>query len=104
MTVIWESKKLTLHDLGQRLHLDLGTLTPVIKKLVADGYICKYRDTTDEHLVMIELTPEGDKLKDRALEIPHLMACKLLEGGLHMTAEEVEDMKKKLYAIIHALQ
>ena len=63
MMVIWEKKTVSVHDLGQRLYLDSGTLTPVLKKLEQFGYIERRRSTEDERVVLAILTEKGQKLK-----------------------------------------
>ena len=56
MMVIWEEKEISVHDLGERLYLDSGTLTPVLKKLESFGYIERHRSTEDERVVIAILT------------------------------------------------
>lgn len=77
MMVIWEEEKIIFKDLGQRLHLDSGTLTPVIKKLEEKGLIIRYRNNEDDRMVIVELTEKGRLLKDDILEVPEKMYCKL---------------------------
>ncbi|MDY6466454.1 MAG: MarR family transcriptional regulator, partial [Succinivibrio dextrinosolvens] len=70
MMVMWEHEKISVKDLGAKLYLDSGTLTPVLKKLCALGVIRKYRDESDERVVIAEITEEGRKLREKALVIP----------------------------------
>lgn len=76
MLVIWEEEKIIFKELGKRLHLDSGTLTPVIKKLESMGLIIKYRSKEDDRIVIVELTEEGRVLKEDILEVPDKMFCK----------------------------
>lgn len=76
MLVIWEEEKIIFKELGKRLHLDSGTLTPVIKKLESMGLIVKYRSKEDDRVVIVELTEEGRVLKEDILEVPDKMFCK----------------------------
>ncbi|MBE6068175.1 MAG: MarR family transcriptional regulator [Clostridium lundense] len=76
MLVIWEEEKIIFKELGKRLHLDSGTLTPVIKKLESMGLIIKYRSKKDDRVVIVELTEEGRVLKEDILEVPDKMFCK----------------------------
>lgn len=76
MLVIWEEEKIIFKELGRRLHLDSGTLTPVIKKLESMGLIVKYRSKEDDRVVIIELTEGGRVLKEDILEVPDKMFCK----------------------------
>ena len=68
--VLWERDGITVGELGQRLYLDNGTLTPLLKKLEQMGYITRSRSTEDERVVKISLTDEGIALKERVREIP----------------------------------
>ncbi len=104
MMVLWEEKTITMHDLGKRLFLDSGTLTPVLKKLEAMGYVKRSRKPDDERVVVVNITPEGTALQDKALKVPHAMGCLINRKGPLFTAEEVADLKEKLYRIIHSLE
>lgn len=81
MLVMWEDEKITFKNLGKKLHLDSGTLTPVLKKLESTNLIIKYRTKEDDRVVVVELTEEGRKLKDDILEVPENMFCKLQMSG-----------------------
>jgi MarR family transcriptional regulator, organic hydroperoxide resistance regulator len=75
MLVMWEEEKINFKQLGQRLHLDSGTLTPVVKKLESMGLITKYRNKDDDRVVTVELTEKGKLLKDDILEVPDTVFC-----------------------------
>jgi DNA-binding MarR family transcriptional regulator len=76
MLALWEQDGPTVSALGERLSLDSGTLTPLLKRLEASGYVARVRDTADERRVHITLTPAGRKLKTRAANVPEcLMAA-----------------------------
>ncbi|MDP2742136.1 MAG: MarR family transcriptional regulator [Hydrogenophaga sp.] len=70
LLVLWEQDGLTVSDLGERLHLDSGTLTPLLKRLEAAGLLSRLRDVQDERRVLIRLTAAGRQLKKRAARIP----------------------------------
>lgn len=70
MLVLWERDGITVSDLGERLFLDSGTLTPLLKRLEASALIARLRDVQDERRVRITLTPTGRALRDRAEAIP----------------------------------
>ena len=70
LLVLWEQDGLTVSDLGERLHLDSGTLTPLLKRLEAAGHVSRLRDVQDERRVLIRLTAAGRQLKKRAARIP----------------------------------
>lgn len=91
MLVIWEVEKIDFKELGKRLHLDSGTLTPVINKLVSMGLVIKYRNEKDDRLVTIELTEKGKLLKEDILEVPEQIFC-TFDGD----AEDVMMLKKYL--------
>ncbi len=74
MMVIWEVKIISVKDLGKRLYLDSGTLTPVLKSLESKGFINRYRSSEDERVLLVELTQKGAKLRDKAIDIPKEMA------------------------------
>ncbi|WP_458406875.1 MarR family winged helix-turn-helix transcriptional regulator [Anaerotignum sp.] len=73
MLVLWEKEKLTVKELGKKLYLDSGTLTPLLKKLEAKGLLKRERSKEDERNLIITLTEEGLAMKDEALHIPHEM-------------------------------
>ena len=74
LLVLWERDGLTVSELGQRLRLDSGTLTPLLKRMEAAGLVTRLRDAADERRVLIRLTAAGRRLKARAQRIP---ACVL---------------------------
>ena len=79
--VLWEQDGLTVGELGQRLYLDNGTLTPLLKKLEQSGYVTRSRSAEDERVVKISLTEQGRALKDQVREIPSKVgACLSLEA------------------------
>lgn len=75
MLVLWEVDGLSVSQLGQRLSLDSGTLTPLLKRLEALGHIERLRARDDERRVDLFLTPAGRALRARALDIPAQLAC-----------------------------
>lgn len=75
MLVLWEVDGLSVSQLGQRLSLDSGTLTPLLKRLEALGHIERRRARDDERRVDIYLTPAGRALRTQALDIPGHLAC-----------------------------
>ncbi|MCX4164036.1 MULTISPECIES: MarR family winged helix-turn-helix transcriptional regulator [Paraburkholderia] len=75
MLVLWESDDLTVKDIAGRLNLDSATVTPLLKRLEAQGYIERVRGTEDERLVYIRLTRSGTTLKRSAREVPAELFC-----------------------------
>src|SRR3954468_17369412 len=70
MLALWEQDGLMVSELGERLSLDSGTLTPLLKRLEAAGLVARIRDVADERRVHITLTAAGRRLKQRAYKIP----------------------------------
>ena len=70
MLVLWESDGLMVSEIGSRLFLDSGTLTPLLKRLESSGLIVRFRDEQDERCVRVNLSPEGRRLRARAARIP----------------------------------
>lgn len=91
MLVLWENEKLTVKQIGERLHLDSGTLSAVLKKLESMKLIIKCRDCNDDRVVVVELDQKGRLLKDEILEVPKQMFCKV-----GVTLEEFKVLKKSL--------
>lgn len=75
MLVLWEGDGVAVSELGQRLQLDSGTLTPLLKRLESSGLVQRQRDSADERRVRVQLTPAGRALKSRAAKVPPQVAC-----------------------------
>ena len=94
MLVLWETPSMTSKQIGKRLRLDSGTLTPVLKKLEQRGLILRRRDASDERNLLVELTEEGSALRERAVEIPpRVGAC------LNLKPEDA----MQLYTLLHRM-
>lgn len=91
MLVVWEYEKITVKEMGQKLHLDSGTLTPVLKKLLSMELIDKYRDKDDDRVVIVEVTEKGRKMKEEIIEVPEKMYCKFGKN-----IEDVVELKRLL--------
>lgn len=91
MLVVWEYEKITVKEMGQKLHLDSGTLTPVLKKLLSMELINKYRDKNDDRVVIVEVTEKGRKMRDEIIEVPEKMYCKFGKN-----IEDVVELKRLL--------
>ncbi|GLY95132.1 MarR family transcriptional regulator [Actinoplanes sp. NBRC 103695] len=85
LTVIWQRGSITVRDLGHALHLDSGTLSPLLKRLETAGLVRRTRGTHDERTVVIEATDAGNALRTRAAELPERLACALGELGITHT-------------------
>ena len=73
MMVLWEKREVTSKEIGERLHLDSGTLTPVLKKLAEKGLVTRNRSPVDERNLTVALTEAGARLRQRAENIPAKM-------------------------------
>ena len=77
MLVLWEERSSTVKALGERLALDSGTLTPLLKRLEQRGLVTRRRSAEDERVVVVGLTPEGQKLRAKAKRVPQEIACRM---------------------------
>ncbi|WP_425259901.1 MarR family winged helix-turn-helix transcriptional regulator [Rubrivivax sp. RP6-9] len=75
MLVLWEGDGVTVSHIGERLALDSGTLTPLLKRLEGAGLLQRLRDSADERRVLLRLTAAGRTLKTRAVAVPEAVAC-----------------------------
>lgn len=98
LLVLWEQDNITIKELGQKLHLDSGTLTPLLKKLEKMQFIERVRDTRDERNVYVVLTEKGVHIKDTALEIPKEMLC-----STGFCREEAIELREKLKLLLNNL-
>lgn len=95
MMVLWEEESINIKDLGEKLFLDSGTLTPVVKKLESKGYIERNRCVEDERCVIVNLTKEGRKLADIAKAVP----CKMSECAL-LDEKDSKDLMRILHKMM----
>ncbi len=99
MMVFWEEKEISVKELGARLLLDSGTLTPVLKSLEAKGYVERHRSTEDERVLLVNITPEGEALREKAVDIPVEMGkCSSL------SPEEAAELYRLLYKLLEIEQ
>jgi DNA-binding MarR family transcriptional regulator len=94
MLVLWERDGLALGDIGRRLHLDSGTLTPLLKRLESAGLVTRRRSDEDERVVLITLTEKGRALKARAEPIPFKLA-----EAMHLEPAQALALKEGLEAL-----
>ena len=94
MMVLWEQKTLTVGDLGKQLYLDTGTLSPLLKAMEEKNLLTRTRQSTDERVVTISVTPQGEALREQALSVPEEMGkCISLNS----------DEAKTLYTLLYKL-
>lgn len=99
MLALWErSEPVSVGELGHRLRLDSGTLTPLLKRLEAAGHVTRRRDPEDERRVLVEATAQGLALRDRVASVPaSLAACVGIE------VQVAEGLRSQLHALADAL-
>ncbi|MBQ2157289.1 MAG: MarR family transcriptional regulator [Oscillospiraceae bacterium] len=95
MIVLWEEKTVTVKELGKRLYLDSGTLTPLLKKMEAKGLITRKRSFEDERNLIVTVTEEGERLKEMADGVPE----KILVGS-EISLEEAVTLRALLLKIL----
>ncbi|MDO8906399.1 MarR family winged helix-turn-helix transcriptional regulator [Hydrogenophaga sp.] len=100
LLVLWEQDGLTVSDLGERLHLDSGTLTPLLKRMESAGHLTRLRDVQDERRVLIRLTASGRQLKKRAARIPGcvLQAAQCGVSEAMALTRQVQNLRDRLTA------
>jgi DNA-binding MarR family transcriptional regulator len=100
MLVLWEGDGLIVSELGQRLSLDSGTLTPLLKRLESAGLVSRMRAVEDERRVHIHLTAAGRKLKARAAKVPGclLAASRCSVPELLRLTEQIRTLRERLAA------
>ena len=96
MMVMWEEKEITVKALGEKLFLDSGTMTPVLKSLETKGYVTRKGSTTDERSVSVFLTDSGEALKEKAVDIPAKVA-----GCVGLDGEEALQLYGLLYKVLN---
>ena len=95
MMVLWEEKEISVKALGERLFLDSGTMTPVLKSLEKKGFVKRERSKQDERVVMVSATKQGEILKEKAKDIPNkIAAC------FNLKEEEAVTLYKLLYKVL----
>lgn len=98
MLVLWEGDGLSVGDICNRLMLDTGTLTPLLKRLESAGHVARRRSEKDERTVLISLTPQGRDLKAAAAGVPGelFQSCKTSFGDLTRLKNELEQLRDRL--------
>ncbi|MBR3842802.1 MAG: MarR family transcriptional regulator [Christensenellaceae bacterium] len=98
MMAFWEDGKLSVKELGKKLFMDSGTLTPVLKSLEAKGFVRRYRSTEDERVLFVELTEKGKALREKAAEIPEKVS-----SCVDIDEEDGKELYRILYNILEKL-
>ncbi len=98
LLVLWEQDGVTVSEIGRRLRLDSGTLTPVLKRLEGAGFLLRTRRQSDEREVEIALTPEGAALRADAVSVRESVMCQL-----ELSEPEIRALRKDLSLVIERL-
>ena len=93
--VLWEQDGLTVSEIGERLMLDNGTLSPLLKKMEAEGYIERKRSRNDERIVEVTLTQKGRQLQEEARQVPEKVA-----GCVRLSADKAQTLYALLYELL----
>ncbi|AZN38667.1 MarR family winged helix-turn-helix transcriptional regulator [Paenibacillus albus] len=99
LLALWEKDGVPVKELGAKLYLDSGTLTPLLKKLEGMSLIRRERDSGDERSVLVRLTEEGRAMKEQAMTIPERVFCQTNLPPVELA--ELRDQLQKLTAAVH---
>lgn len=99
MLLLWEEEPRLVKEIGHKMELDSGTLSPLLKRLAAAGLVRRERRATDEREVEVTLMPEGRALQERARHIPGA-----IERATSLSDEEIEDFRVRLVGLRAALR
>ena len=99
MVVLWEEKRISAKELGKKLFLDSGTLTPVLKSLEGKGLVTRSRFPEDERVLLVEVTEEGYALKETASGIPEKVSF-----GLNLGSEDMYKLYELLYKLLGSFE
>ena len=99
LMVLWEQHQISVRDLGKKLYLDSGTLTPVLKSLEAKALIHRSRSAADERVVNVQITQEGEALRERAISVPQQVGqC------IPLSSEEAQTLHALLYKVLAGME
>ncbi len=99
LMVLWDQKEVTVGKLGERLYLDNGTLTPLLKKLEQEGYVIRTRSKEDERSVIVSLTEKGSALKEKCASIPSSVG-----SCIPLNTQEAVTLYALLYKVLNKIQ
>lgn len=98
MLVLWEQAPRSVGELGQQLHLDSGTLTPLLKRMEKSDLVIRKRDTDDERRVLISLTAQGDSLRHEATAVSDAMLCQT-----ELTRPDAIELRERIIGLLDSL-
>lgn len=95
MMVLWQNGCISVKQLGDKLYLDSGTLTPLLKSLETKGFLTRSRSKEDERVLLVHLTAKGKDLRNQCVSIPaQLFSC------VDLTPDEAQQLYRLLYKIL----
>lgn len=95
MMVLWQEKEISVKALGEKLFLDSGTLTPLLKSMEQKGYLRRHRSEKDERVLLVSLTKEGEELKKNAVSVPQSVG-----SCIKLKPEEAIELYRLLYKLL----
>lgn len=95
MMVLWQEKEISVKALGEKLFLDSGTLTPLLKSMEQKGYLRRHRSEKDERVLLVSLTKEGEELKKNAVSVPQSVG-----SCIKLKPEEAMQLYRLLYKLL----
>ncbi len=99
LMILWETRECSVKTLGEKLYLDSGTLTPVLKSLEAKGFVHRRRSESDERVVLVRITPQGEALREKAAGVPgKIAACIALDPA------EAAELHRLLYKLLDSFK
>jgi DNA-binding MarR family transcriptional regulator len=102
MLVLWERDGASIGEIGQRVCLDSGTLSPLVRRLEKAGLVERRREPTDERRVTVHLTDSGRDLQSRARRVPSLLAERLTDepAGYQALHRQLTDLARRIEAAL----
>ncbi len=94
--VLWEKESINVGQLGSILHLDAGTLTPLLKNLEKEGYVTRSRSKEDERVTLITITDKGRELKQKCKDIP----AKVSKDNTSLSEKDAKELYRLLYMLL----
>ncbi|GJD98031.1 MarR family winged helix-turn-helix transcriptional regulator [Methylobacterium iners] len=101
LLALWQKDGVSVKEIGARLHLDSGTLTPLLKRLQASGYVRRDRDPADERQLRVELTENGRRLRGQVAGVRQSLVCALggVEAPIQSLRQQVDAVTEQLRAM-----
>lgn len=95
LLVLWEHDNIPVGELGEKLYLDTGTLTPVLKRMEEEGHLTRTRGAEDERVVMISLTAQGHALREKVQDLPQKISCRV-----SLSPDDAQTLYRLLYQVL----